>query len=103
MDYRMWKGTVNANENVVPIIIQDAVNSDGLRRSDRIYFVGFNGNPGTEFYLNNSNSPMEIPDSGYFITPYFVKDLCQFSVFLLQKILMEKFIILYKGGNINEF
>ena len=71
MDYRMWKGTVNANENVVPIIIQDAVNSDGLRRSDRIYFVGFNGDPGTEFYLNNSNSPMEIPDSGYFITPYF--------------------------------
>lgn len=71
MDYRMWKGTVNANENVVPIIIQDAVNSDELRHSDRIYFVGFNGDPGTEFYLNNSNSPMEIPDSGYFITPYF--------------------------------
>ena len=71
MDYRMWKGTVNANENVVPIIIQDAVQSDGLRHSDRIYFVGFNGDPGTEFYLNNSKSPMEIPDSGYFITPYF--------------------------------
>lgn len=72
MDYRMYKPTaaIPAGTNVIDLIKQE-LKTKGIITHTPFHFIGFNGNPGTEFYLNDSNSSMEIPDSGYFITPYF--------------------------------
>lgn len=70
MDYRMYSGGASANENVVSLIKESAYNDDGLKFHTPLKFVGFTGDVGTVFYLNGSNSPMKIPSTGYFITPF---------------------------------
>ena len=70
MDYRMYKGGATANENVIPLIKESILQSDGIKTHTPFRFIGFQGDVGTEFYLNGSNDPMEIPDCGYFITPF---------------------------------
>ncbi len=70
MDYRMYKGGATANENVIPLIKESILQSDGIKTHTPFRFIGFYGDVGTEFYLNNSNDPMEIPNCGYFITPF---------------------------------
>lgn len=70
MEYRMWKCTAGANENVVPLIKASIKANDGFNIGSSLRFVGFEGDEGTEFYLNDSNEAMEIPSTGSFITPF---------------------------------
>lgn len=70
MDYRMYKANVSANEEVVSLIKESIKQIDNIKSDAPFRFIGFQGDAGTEFYLNNSNVAMEIPDCGYFITPF---------------------------------
>ena len=70
MDYRMYSGGATANENVIPLIKESIQQSDGIKTHTPFRFIGFEGDVGTEFYLNGSNDLMKIPSSGYFVTPF---------------------------------
>ena len=69
MDYRMYEGTITAGDNAIDVIVRKA-HSYGAPVCSPFKFIGFEGEGGTEFYLNNSREAMKIPNCGYFITPF---------------------------------
>lgn len=76
MDYRMYAGTVPANENVVNIIKNELYEKDKLMIKTPLKFIGFEGEAGTSFVLNNQKEKMRIPSTGSFITPYNGSNYC---------------------------
>lgn len=70
MDYRMYTANVGANEEVVSLIKESLKQTDNITSVTPFRFIGFEGDTGTQFYLNGSTNPMEIPSCGYFITPF---------------------------------
>lgn len=73
MDYKMFKpdGGIDANTNVVSLI-KESLGKDGLTLGSSLRFIGFEAEPGTEFYLNGTkdSNKMEVPSTGKFITPF---------------------------------
>lgn len=71
MDYRMMTVNASAGENVVTLIKEELEEKEHFRLPNfSLYFVGFETTSGTEFYLNNQKTPMQVPLSGSFVTPY---------------------------------
>lgn len=71
MDYRMFKPSsgISAGENVVTLI-KESMKKAGLTLHTPLQFIGFESAPGTTFYLNDKNNKLEVPQCGYFITPF---------------------------------
>lgn len=70
MELRMWTNTATAGEDCIPLIKKSIKATDGFNVTGSFKFIGFEGDSGTEFYLNDSKEPMKIPNCGYFITPF---------------------------------
>lgn len=70
MDYRMYSGGAQPGDNVVTLIKNELFTKSGMRLKSPLKFVGFEGEPGTQFTLNNQKLKMSIPSTGSFITPY---------------------------------
>ena len=52
MDYRMYTGGVSAGENVVDKI-KTELEREGLKITKPLRWIGFEGDAGTKFTLNN--------------------------------------------------
>ena len=71
MDYKMYKESVPAGQNVIPLI-KESLRQDGIKIGGSLRFVGFEASPGVEFYLNGTTESdlIEVPSCGNFITPF---------------------------------
>lgn len=69
--YRMYSANVQADENVIDLIKKQLEETEKLKLPKfKVKFVGFEGEAGTEFYLNNQIQAFQIPECGKFITPF---------------------------------
>lgn len=72
MDYRMYPYGAPAGENVVELIRQHLIEQGQIKTSKLVLdFVGFEGETGTTFMLNNQEDKMAIPNCGHFVTPHY--------------------------------
>lgn len=69
MDYRMHIGGAVAGENVVDTIKKE-LEREGLKITKPLRWVGFEGEAGTKFTLNDQITEIAIPQCGSFVTPY---------------------------------
>lgn len=70
MEYRMSTINVGANENAVEAIYEQLKENEGYHAHKlSLAFIAFEATAGTQFYLNNQKSPIEVPSSGSFVTP----------------------------------
>lgn len=60
--------SIQAKENVIPLIFKELTGSIPTVSKQRLAFVGFEADKGTKFKINGL--PNEVPSCGYFITPY---------------------------------
>ena len=68
-DYRMFSDGAAAGENVINLI-KKKLKSQGITTGNSFRFVGFEGEAGTKFKLNDQEDWIAIPTSGSFISPF---------------------------------
>lgn len=71
MDYRMISIVAAPDENVIKLIHKELTEQKQIKVDKLVLkFIGFEAESGTEFYLNKQTTPIKVPSTGNFITPY---------------------------------
>lgn len=70
MTYRMFSSGAFAGDDVIELIKKELEGNGSRLPNLNLDFVGFQAEPGTKFFLNDMDNEIEVPETGYFITPY---------------------------------